>query len=112
MIFDICHKKFPIKSVMFVEDDKANIFDPGLSEGVICHHPCLWSVSWPVFKYLRDCLLVFSNFCMKLGHHKGTKVTEPFLKKNLGGSHMGEKPHFWGIFDFLSISMHPIIKIF
>ena len=30
-----------------------------------------------VFKYLRDRSLVFLIFCMELGHHKGTKVTEP-----------------------------------
>ena len=30
-----------------------------------------------VYKYLGDCPLVFSNCCMNLGHHKGTKVTEP-----------------------------------
>ena len=41
----------------------------------------------------------FLNFCMKLGHHKGTKVTEPhFLKKSLGITN-GEKTHFGGIFD-------------
>ena len=30
-----------------------------------------------VFIYPRDRSLVFLIFCMKLGHHKGTKVTEP-----------------------------------
>ena len=45
-------------------------------------------------------LRIFLIFCMKLVHHKGTKVTEPdFWKKILGGSQMGETPHFWGIFD-------------
>ena len=31
----------------------------------------------PVYKYLRDGQWVFLIFCMKLGHHKGTKVTGP-----------------------------------
>ena len=49
---------------------------------------------------VRTALRIFLIFCMKLGHYKGTKVTEPdFWKKNLGGSQMGENPHFWGIFD-------------
>ena len=46
---------------------------------------------------------------MKLGHHKGMKVTEPdFWKKSLG-SQVGEEPHFWGIFDifvYISASSH------
>ena len=117
---------------------------PGLPKGVLCNHPCLWSVRpsvrLSVFKYLRDrskdfsdfgprfyprgsyvithvrpsvvrpsvgpslnisetALRIFLIFCMKLVHHKGTKVTEPDFEKNLGGSQMGENPHFWGIFD-------------
>ena len=37
---------------------------------------------------------------MKLGHHKGTKVTEPdFWKKIFGGRKWGKTPIFWGIFD-------------
>ena len=72
------------------------------------------SVSLSVFKYLRDRSLVFLVFCMKLGHHKGTKVTEPdFWKKILGGVTNGGKPPFWGYFwCFLSISLHPVIKSF
>ena len=43
---------------------------------------------------------IFLILCMKLGHHKGTEVTESdFWKKIFGGSQMGETPHFWGIFD-------------
>ena len=41
-------------------------------------------------------------FCLKLGHHKDTKVTEPDFLKNLGG-HKWEAPHFGGIFMFLSL---------
>ena len=50
---------------------------------------------------------------MKLGHHKVTKVTEPdFWKQNLGGHKWGKTP-FWGHFwCYLSISLHPVIKIF
>ena len=57
------------------------------------------SVCWFGFEYLRDRFKDFYNFCMKLGHYKGTKVTEPdFLKRILGVAN-GEKLHFWGIFD-------------
>ena len=46
----------------------------------LCNHPCLLvigpSVSPSVLKYLRYRSLVSLNFCMKLGHHKGTKETE------------------------------------
>ena len=38
-------------------------------------------------------------FCMKLGHHKGTKATEPdFWKKSWGVTNWG-KSHFGGTFD-------------
>ena len=43
-----------------------SILTPGLSEGVLCDHPCPWfvraSVSWSVFIYLRDGPLVFLIF--------------------------------------------------
>ena len=70
-------------------------------------------ISWSVFKCLRDRLLFFQIFCMKLGHRKGTKVTElDFWKKILGVSNRA-KPPFWGYFwCFLSISLHPVIKLF
>ena len=62
-----------------------------------------------VFKHLRDCLLVFSIFCLNLGHHKGTKETKTdFLKKILGVTN-GGKTHFRGIFDvfvYISASSH------
>ena len=62
------------------------ILDPGIYKGVLYIHPCPLVCPWPVFKYLRDSPLVLSDFYMKLGHHKGTKVTEPdFLKKILWG---------------------------
>ena len=41
----------------------------------------------------------FLIFCMKLGHYKGTKVTEPDFWKKIWGSQIGENPHFWGIFE-------------
>ena len=62
-----------------------SFWTPGLPEGVLSNRPCLWSVCWSirwsvrwsigpfVFEYLRDRPVVFQ---MKLGHHKGTKVTE------------------------------------
>ena len=36
---------------------------------------------------------------MKLGHQKGTKVTELDFRKKIVGGGMGENPHFWAIFD-------------
>ena len=51
--------------------------------------PVGWSIRLSVFKYLKDCLLFFSIFCLK-GHQMNTKVTRArFLKTNLGGI-------FWG----------------
>ena len=54
-----------------------------------------------------QCILVL--FCMKLVHHKGTKVTEPdFWKKILGVSN-GEKTIFGAFlmfFDHISASSH------
>ena len=78
--------------------------DPCLSEGVLSNHPCLsvlhWSISGPHLKIWETGHCFSFIFCMMLGHHKGTKVTEPdFWKKILGVSQMGEKPHFGGIFD-------------
>ena len=55
-------------------------------------------VHWSVFKYLKDHSLVFLIFCMKLGYHKGTIVTEPdFRKKSWGVKNLG-KPPFWEYF--------------
>ena len=59
---------------------------------------------WPNFFVVAEidltswvnCILVL--FCLKLGHHKGTKVTESDFWKKIMGSHMGKK-HFLGIFD-------------
>ena len=119
----IFYSKFSLKSVSqcpmytfscFASDVQvSNFWTPGLPDGVHSNRPCP-SVSPSVFKYLGDCSLVFFLiFCMKLGHHKGTKVTEPdFWKKSWGVANWGNPPflgHFWG---FLSISLHPVIKIF
>ena len=45
-------------------------------------------------------LRIFQIFCMKLVHHKGTKVTARFWKKILGGSKMGETPIFGAFYVF------------
>ena len=75
-------------------------FGLGLSEGVLCNHLCPWSVRGPSLNISETALRIFLIFCMTLVHQKGTKVTEPdFWKKDLGGSQMGENPHFWDIFD-------------
>ena len=43
--------------------DCAQVLDLGLSEGVLCNHPCLSQIRpLSVFNYLGDHLLVFSNF--------------------------------------------------
>ena len=48
---------------MFFKDSEFGellILDPGLSDGVLCNHPCLSVIRpWSVFKYLRDRALVF-----------------------------------------------------
>ena len=57
---------------------KWEFWTPGKPEGVLSNRPCLCSVvHWSVFKYLRDRLLVFSNFLTEVRVLKGTKVTEP-----------------------------------
>ena len=55
----------------------------------------------------------FLIFCMTLGHHKGTKVTEPdFWKEILGDHKWGENPIFGTFLMFLSRSLHPVAKSF
>ena len=43
-------------------------------------------------------------FAIKLGQYEDTRLTEPNLKKNFGGSQIGEN-QFWGHIYFLSISL-------
>ena len=91
------------------------ILDPTLTEGVLCNHPCL-SVGLSVGPSLNISDTVdwyFLIFCIKLGQHKGTKVTEPDFWKKIFGVINGGKTQFLGYFwCFLSISLHPVIKIF
>ena len=57
-----------------------HFWTPGLHEGVLSNRPCPWSVRWsvrPSLKISETALRIFLIFCMKLGHHNGTKVTEP-----------------------------------
>ena len=52
----------------------------GLPEGVLCNHPCQSvrpSAVRPSLNISETAHWFFLIFCMKLGHHKGTKVTEP-----------------------------------
>ena len=50
---------------------------------------------------------------MKLGHHNGTKVRGVrFLKKILGCHNWGKKPTLGAFLMFLSLALHPVIKIF
>ena len=49
------------------------IWTPGLSEGVLCNHPCpsvRWSVCGPSLNISETALRIFLIFCMKLGQHK------------------------------------------
>ena len=85
---------------------KIFILDPGLLEGVFSNRPCPF-MSVSVFKYLRDHLLVFSNFLQKLRHHKGIKVTE--FKKILGVLKWEKNPilgAFLMFFVHISASSH------
>ena len=95
------------------------ILDPGLTEGIPCNHTSP-SVGWsirllfcPSLDISETFISFFIIFCMKLGHHKGTKVTEPdFWKKILWG-HKWEKKHFEGIFDiFCPYLCIPSLKCF
>ena len=71
------------------------------------------SVSGPSLNISETVHQFFLIFCMKLGYHKGTKLTEPGVgKKILLGRKWG-KFQFWGHFrPFLSISVEPVIKSF
>ena len=57
-----------------------------------------WSVCpsvGPSLNISETALRIILIFCMKLVHHKGTKVTEPDLwKKSLGGHKWGKTPIF------------------
>ena len=57
--------------------------------------------------YLRSMQGVL--LCMKLGHHKGTKVTEPDFRKGVPNREKNLGEIFW---CFLSISQHPVIETF
>ena len=57
------------------------IFDPGFTQGVLSNRPCPlvrpWPVRGPSLNISETAHCFFLIFCMKLEHHKGTKVTEP-----------------------------------
>ena len=64
----------------------------------------LWSVN------ISETVHCFSQiFCSKLGHHKGTKVTESDFKKTSWRMKNGGK--LWHFRCFLPMSFHPGIKI-
>ena len=55
----------------------------------------------PALNISKTALRIFLIFCMKLVHHKGTKVTEPdFWKKILGGRKWGKTPIFGAFLMF------------
>ena len=64
-------------------------------------------VSWLVFAYLRDHSSIFI-FCMKLGHHKNTRVAETDFFLNPGGlEEEKEEKSLWGgiLEDFSGFSL-------
>ena len=67
----------------------------------------------PSLNISENALRIFLIFCMKLVHHKGTKVTEPdFWKKILGVANWGKPPFFGHFWCFLPISLHSVIESF
>ena len=87
----------------------------GLPEGsYVITHVRPWSVvSGPSLNISETALRIFLIFCMKLVHHKGTKVIEPdFWKKILGSHKWGKTPILGAFLMFLSISLHLVIKMF
>ena len=79
---------------------------PGLPEGILSNRPCPLvrgqSVG-PSLNISETAHWFFLIFCMKLGHHKDRKVTEPdFWKKIVGVANGGKTPildHFWCFFS-------------
>ena len=66
---------------------------------------------WSDFEYLGDHPSVFYNFLHEVRAPSGCKSDRArFLKINLEGSQMGEKPHFGGFF-YNFISLHPVVKM-
>ena len=83
----------------------------GLPEGVLSNRPCPCvspsmcvsvCLSLNISETVHWFLLIF---CMKLGHHKGTK-------KSWGVTNGGKPPFLGHFLGFLSISLHPVIKSF
>ena len=82
------------------------VLDPGLPEGslvIALVRPLVRPSVGLSLNISETALGIFLKFCMKLGHHKGTKVTEPdFWKKIWGrGLQIWETLHIWEIFDLL-----------
>ena len=86
----------------------------GLPEGVLSNRPCLCEcvcvcvcvcVRLSVFKYLRDCLLVFSSFLHEVrASIRIQKWQSPIFEKNRWGSQMGKTPFFRAILISLTLS--------
>ena len=86
-----------------------NFWTLGLPDWVHGNRPCpsvSLSVS-PSLNISETAHWFFLIFCIKLGHHKGTKVTEPDIwKKSWGVTNGGKTPfsgHFWCFFPYLCI---------
>ena len=79
---------------------RSPFWTPGSLEGSLVIALVRWSVSLPLDISETVCWF-FLIFCMKLGHHKGTKATEPdFWKKIVGGRKWGKTPIFGAFLMF------------
>ena len=77
---------------------KRNLFETfnEIKSSLVCPLVCqLDSVSLNISETVH---LFFLIICMKLGHHKGKKVTEPDFEKKSFGVTNGGNPPFWGHF--------------
>ena len=78
--------------------------------GSLVIRPSVRSSFRPSLNISEIALTIFLKLYMKLGHHKGTKVTEPdFWKKILGGHKWGKTPilgAFLKFFVHISASSH------
>ena len=110
----LCNGNVPISFKILNHILLPLFWTPGLPEGVLSNRPCTCVCQCvcvcPSSNISETAHWFFLIFCMKLGHHKGTKVTEPdFWRKILGGHKWGKTPflgHFWCFFVHISPSSY------
>ena len=76
LVFESHTQAFEWLQMIMSKSNSDTFWTPGLPEGVLSNRPCPWSVR-PSLNISETAHWFFLIFCMKLGHHKGTKVTEP-----------------------------------